>query len=213
MPRSDSEATRVLNFNRFPEFVLPNKIPDLVSQAVSTGKSEVVVTYPDLPPMHHRASLGPFPEADLVSLSANSDIVLEGLPESRKSGPCAADTFVCSDYTVSVTRVWKNRGAEVLAGQSIIVARGGGQFTENGLSIRGIVGNFQLFKLGETYIFFLSLLPESGAFKVGPGRAFLEQGDQIVDGRTYRGIPATDRSVFLEELQRAVSVPHREAQR
>ncbi len=211
VPSEDSEAIQKANFALIWDFTLNDKIPDLVAKAVAAHRSSVFIAYPDVPLMHQHASKGPLPGADLALLAANSDLVVEGIPESRKSGACQMNTFVCSDYTVFVTRIWKNNGVAVIAGQTIIAARAGGEFTLNGISVHGIDPNFHLFKLHEKYVFFLKQVPESGAFIVHQGHAFLEDQNQIVDARTKRGMSPTDHDVFMKELERAVAVPFRGA--
>lgn len=209
IPSSDSGAVSAKNADAFSEYIMTAKISDQVANYKGSGPLTIVGPNPSS--AHRKAWDGPFPEVNLPSLSANSDLVIEGIPQTQISGICAAGTFVCSDFEVYVTKIIKNTRMPVIAGQTIVVARAGGTIKVGGVVVQGVEPNFRAYRLGDKYILFLTFITQSGSFKAYPGSSFQEVDGKIIDSRINFGIRPADRDLFFEELSHAIAVPHLEA--
>lgn len=199
----DSAAVQQIASSTLSAYRGQRTIDAAIADPRSHQRNEVVIARTDGSEKHKIQSNGPVPGVDLRQLAANVSIIVEVTPLERKSFICADNTFVCSNYTALVTRVIRNNGVAVLAGQQIVISRGGGVVKYNGSYVRAIDPNFHLFKLNTRYIFFLKLIPGAGIFKAYPFASFELNGNDVIDGRNQVGKLTIDRAAFLSHLQEA----------
>jgi hypothetical protein len=85
-------------------------------------------------------------------------------------------------------------------GSTLAVVRGGGTLKINGRTVTGKEKNFPEFQPGSDYLLFLTLIPQTGAYRANGGRAFNLSLDSVPDGMH----PYFDRheSVPTDELLR-----------
>ena len=68
--------------------------------------------------------------------------------------------------------------------RGLIVSRAGGETVVDGNKVRAIETEYQLFHLGEQYLFFLIRSP-SGTYSVGPDTTFLVSGQSLKAARLH----------------------------
>lgn len=156
--------------------------------------------------MRHFYSVPPgiqTPEDELALAANYADAVVEGAAVRRYSALTAHHSFVFSDWTVTVTRVFKNSSSiQVPVGTEITVTRPGGNTVVSGRQVTAQDKSFPDFITGHQYVLYLRALPETSSFQAMSHALF------DVSGRTP--IPLLDpewRSTTLRAFGPSVSVP------
>jgi len=72
------------------------------------------------------------------------------------------------------------KSPSIAPNSEIIVTRAGGEILLNGRTVRAIDPFFKPFQLGQSYILFLKLVPETGAFKADAAGSFHIVCDKVV---------------------------------
>ena len=98
----------------------------------------------------------------LAELVCESDAVLRGTVVARASFPTANGSFLFSDYTVRVDRVFRYRSGS-LAPPEVIVTRAGGAVVVDGVAVEARTDEFPMLAVGGSYILAGMLVPQTGA--------------------------------------------------
>ncbi len=125
--------------------------------------------------------------SDFSELTYNCDAVIIGTPTLRRSALTASHHFVFSDYEVRIDEILSDRKKMLGGATGLIVSRAGGETVLDGNKVRAIETEYQLFHLGEQYLFFL-FRSRSGTYSVGlggPDSTFLVSGQSLKAARNH----------------------------
>ncbi len=181
--QASTPELRALESHRYENFAYLTPFSALLSMPQNQSNAITVVSRTN--GIHGRVG-GASTDHDawMHELVANSSLVVVGRPVDRISSITAQQTFVFSDYDFQVEAVIKDSMEHVSKTAQIVVTRAGGEMQWNGKSIRAIVPEFQMLRLGERYLMFLTRIPETGTYKVDEDRAFLLRGSNIIPAKT-----------------------------
>jgi hypothetical protein len=98
----------------------------------------------------------------LAELVCDSDAVVKGTVIARSSFPTANGSFLFTDYSVRVGRVFRYRSSG-LAPPEVIVTRAGGAVVVDGVQVEARTEEFPMLTVGGTYILAGMLVPQTGA--------------------------------------------------
>ncbi len=102
----------------------------------------------------------------LRTLTCKSDAIVIGTVKSKSSQLTDDETFVFTDYEISVSDILKNnRGAVIEPGSSITFTGSGGAVILNGHTIRALDERNEPLENGEKYLLYLEFVPSTGAYK------------------------------------------------
>ena len=144
------------------------KIPDLVQRE----KDDVEVYR--LLPLGVDATGGSLPSTSeiLRRITCNANAVVRGVVKDKSSQLTEGESFVFTDYEITVEEVLKNNNAAPI-GNEITLTRPGGTILLNGKRVRAIDESFQPLKVGGEYILFLRFLSETGTYtSIESGESF-----------------------------------------
>lgn len=118
----------------------------------------------------------------------NADAIFVGLLKSKTSQLNADESFVFTDYEMSVEEVIKdNSAAPARVGGDVTVTREGGEVQLKGRVVRAKRNDFQHSQVGKRYLLFLRFLPETGSYLAYPNGSFQLEGDKVISlGGTSR---------------------------
>lgn len=161
------------------------KIPDLVQRE----KDDVEVYR--LLPLGADVSGGAAPSTSDILRHAvcNANAVVRGVVKDMSSQLTEGESFVFTDYEITVKEVLKNNEASPI-GNGITVTRPGGIILLNGKRVRAIDESFQPLKVDREYILFLRFLPETGTY------------ESIESGESFEIIKDKVKSLKEESLDR-----------
>jgi len=164
------------------------------------------------PPLYGGDPLAPpFVLADFLRKSAcDSDAVLVGRIKEKAAFLTDDESFIFSDHAVAVEEVFQaNPAARLEPGDLVTVTRPGGKIRlKNGRTAEIAYADFEPFRAGERYVFFLRYVPSTRGYQVKEGaRAFLLRDDRVFK-RTGQHLGAQldtmDESSFLNEVRHSV---------
>lgn len=177
MPRPEDDATPIKEgvmtakqkhhskiFKKYEDVTGGKKLPDLIAQrrliSVEREVGDMIVP----------SSFNP--QQFFQNLSCKADAVVVGTVTSKSSQLTDDQTFIFTDYELTVEDVLKNNAAAPLNPSSITVTRTGGAVNLNGHIGLAVDHSQKPLVLNERYLLFLKFIPETGAY-----RAFNNWGD------------------------------------
>lgn len=138
----------------------------------------------------------------LESAVCNADLVVVGTLTGETAQFNEGETFIFTDYELSVEEVVKNNGkAPISTGGSITVTRDGGTLTADSRTFKALREDFKLFPLNQRYIFFLKYIPSTGSYLAYLHGSFQLSGSKLV---TFGDVPhekSKDAVAFLAEAR------------
>lgn len=173
----------------YKKYDTPRKIPDLVR----TEKDDVEVYR--LLPLGADLSGGPEPTVSemLKRVTCNSNAVVIGTVKYKASQLTESESFVFTDYAITVKEVLKNNELAPIGTGEINVTRPGGTIILNGKIVRALDELFKPLTVGQEYILFLRFLPKTGAYL------------SIKDGESFQLWRNKEKSLREESLDRSVT--------
>jgi hypothetical protein len=166
----------------FPEY----KSGRNIREEASRGSGDLVV----IKPVRATAMGGggvnvrsPSGNAYLDYLSPRADAVVIGTLKNKSSQLTDDGEFLFSDYVMVVNFVAKP--AAIAPNSEITVTRAGGEILLNGRTVRAIDPFFKPFQLGQSYILFLKLIPETGAYMAHAEGTFRIVGGKVMNHPLY----------------------------
>lgn len=176
--------------------------------AKATAKPHVLIVQDGEEDVVLRAPAGSVPSgisAEVLVGVANADLIIKGIPLERRSLPTADRSFLYSQYAVRVTQVL-SPNASVSPGSIILVARPGGTLYVDGVFVRSIDPDLQLFKLDRPYYFILRQVPGTNAFRAfGSGTFEVVNGHVVAPSDKAKSQQAKSEKFFVSEVERAVA--------
>ena len=174
--------TQKVHSHLFPEYKSGRNIRELVSR----GSGDVVVVKSVRPIASGGGGVNvrsPSGNAYLDYMSSRADAVVIGTLKNKSSQLTDDGEFLFTDYVVVVNSVAKS--PSIAPNSEIIVTRAGGEILLNGRTVRAIDPFFKPFQLGQSYILFLKLIPETGAFKADAAGSFRIVGGKVMNHPLY----------------------------
>jgi hypothetical protein len=180
-------------------------IPSVLSR--TTGDVEVT--------SNHEPGLGgepadapSYPPYRLVAMSCTSDLVIVGTAESGVSHLTADGAFLYTDWNFLTHDVLKNNLKEpVSGGDSLVVARPGGQLRIKGRNVTAVERNFGAFQSGKQYLLFLEFIPETGAYKAVAEKIFVLSAngpEHLTRSALYPDLEAESVAALVRDTRAAV---------
>jgi hypothetical protein len=137
-----------------------------------------------------------------------SDLVVIGVPLSVRSLPIQNRTFLFSEYTVRVSRIFSDDLRGLSPGDTIIVSMGGGSLMVDGVLVRAIDPAFDQFSPHEPLILMLKGVPGTGTYRaVAPWTFTIKEGLVAVASKIQPGRGASQKNLpeFLSDVENAVA--------
>lgn len=94
-------------------------------------------------------------------------------------------TFTFTDYEVSVQEIIKSNSAGLVTSGTFTTTRSGGSVKLNGHVVHAIDRREEPLKIGSQYIFFLRLIPDTGAYRPA-GNSLNEDTFELSDGKVIQ---------------------------
>lgn len=141
--------------------------------------------------------------AIVVFATDRANVIVVGRPVAVHPHLTSNRSFVFSDYEFYVDRVLKNDGAPL--GSMIVVGCPGGILDYRGKIVETVYPNFEPFSLNDTYLLFLTRIPETGAFQADAYEIYLLKDGKTIPAMT--NLPPTafgDAESFEAEVKREV---------
>lgn len=101
----------------------------------------------------------------LASALANSDLIVMGTPLTARSLPNKSRTFIFTEYSVRVDRVFFDSSHTVSVGDTIIVSREGGTIVVGQVTVHAVEPSFDQFSLNQQYLFGLIPIKQTGTYR------------------------------------------------
>ncbi|HKF49286.1 MAG TPA: hypothetical protein VKB38_18140 [Terracidiphilus sp.] len=109
----------------------------------------------------------PYPPPALVDLACYADAVVVAAPVAGVSHLTSDKGTIYSDWTVHVEEVLRDTPKAPIGGsETITVVRAGGKLVIDGRTVTVKAVDFPAFQPGGKYLFFLTYIPQTGAFRV-----------------------------------------------
>jgi hypothetical protein len=115
----------------------------------------------------------------LGSAVANSDLIVIGTPLTARSLPIKSRTFLFTEYSVRVDRVFFDSSHTVSPGDTIIVSREGGTIVLGQVTVHALEPAFDQFSLNRQYLFGLTPIKQTGTYRATALKTF-EIKDRLV---------------------------------
>jgi len=171
---------------------------------VVISRSTVQVSMQHLPPSQRPPGI-PFLLLQGVS---NADLIVMGMPVSARSIPISNRSFLFTQYTVRLSRIFSDDTRGLSPGDTIIVSRGGGSLVVDGVPVRAVDPAFDQFTLHEPLILMLKAIPKTGTYlAVAPWTFTVKEGLVAVASKIQPGRGASQKNLpdFLLDLESAVA--------
>ncbi|HEV2881216.1 MAG TPA: hypothetical protein VGX24_08085 [Pyrinomonadaceae bacterium] len=195
-------------FKSYGHVTKGKKLRDLVSEQ---GDTEIVYNIGELPvnPPLAREQL-------LQILTCEVDVVVSGVVKEKASQLLDEGTFIFTDYQLVVEDVLKNAAGNSLGrGDEITIVRPGGTVNLKGHLVRAVDNRQEPLKVGEKYLVYLELIPETGAYRP-LSHPYLDDSFHLQDNKAEQVSqkPAPlgrrkkiDLDVFLAETNKVLHLP------
>jgi hypothetical protein len=144
----------------------------------------------------------------LLAGVANADLIVMGVPISARSLPLKDRTFLFTQYTVRVSRIFSDDPRGLFVWDTIIVSMGGGSLVVDGVLVRANDPAFDQFRLDEPLVLMLKAIPGTGTYQAVPAWTFMiREGLVSVVSKVEpgRGVRERPLSEFLSDLEAAVT--------
>lgn len=150
------------------------------------------------------------PNSEIEKAAWKADAIVIGTIKTKASQLSEDETFVFTDYDISVDQVLKdNPVAPVQAASLITVTAPGGKILLDGRVIQAIDKSLEPFEIGGRYLLFLRFIPETTSYWVSG----VDASAQILDGqavplheRTAEGSQnRKDLQVMIDEIRTALA--------
>jgi hypothetical protein len=139
---------------------------------------------------------------------SNADLIVMGVPQSARSLPISDCTFLFTQYSVRVSRIFSDDPRGVSPGDTIIVSMGGGSLMVDGVLVRAIDPAFDQFSLHQPLILMVKAFPGTGTYQaVAPWTFTIKGGLVAVASKIQPGRGAGQKSLpdFLFDVENAVA--------
>lgn len=148
------------------------------------------------------------PDEEFAILARYADAIVAGTAMSQMSGLNPQHSFVYSDWTFNVTKIFKyTPKIQIQVGAELTVFRPGGSLTINGRRVSARDPGFPEFIVGHQYILYLPAHSDSSSFWGIPGEAFDVTGEKpllLADEHDPTTLKAFVASASLADLFAAV---------
>lgn len=189
------------------------KLTDLIRQDHSNPDQELKITIlPGLPEVSPHNEL-PAVDDWLSKLAASSDAVVIGTVVNKVSQLTKNETFVFTDYDLSVEEVLKDRTSTIQPQSIITVTRPGGKILLEGRIINARDKSFKPLVIGGRFLLFLRLIPKTGAYQAVNNKSSFELVNNKVrplsdapDAKSLGG----DLEPFLSQIRAAIAATRHE---
>jgi len=149
------------------------------------------------------------PTSAIEKAAWQADAIVIGTVKEKSSQVSEDETFVFTDYDMSVDQVLKdNPIASVQTGTTITVTAPGGKILLDGRVIQAIDKSLEPFEVGARYVLFLKFIPESISYWISGA----DTSAQILDGQTVSLPERTagvqnrhDLQAVIDEIRTAIS--------
>lgn len=149
----------------------------------------------------------------LRSLTCSSDAIVIGRVKTQTSHLTEDETFIYTDYVVSVEEVIKNNAdAPIQVSDNITVSRIGGKLNLNGKNVTAKHDAMLSFEPNQQHVLFLSFLPEKGSYVANTANgSFLLKKNKIVNltqpvvGEDFQS--GRDVNAFVNQIRYAAGNP------
>jgi hypothetical protein len=140
-------------------------------------------------------------------LAANADLIVMGEPLTSRSLAIKGRTFLFTQYTVRVDRVFFDKAHVVASRNTIIVSRGGGSLEVNDVVVQTVDPAFEQFSINKPYVFALNVLPGTGTYQVTALGTFVIADGLVSSASKLEPPNAHTKSLtdFTIDLERAVA--------
>jgi hypothetical protein len=131
------------------------------------------------------------PENYFGNLSQESDAVIRGKVTKKESQITEDESFVITDYEVTVLEVMKNNPiSQVNTGTALTVTRPGGKVLLDDVIVRAIDESYKPLPLnGHEVVLFLKYIPETGAYKTTKATGSFELVDDKATPLSSKKLP------------------------
>jgi hypothetical protein len=151
-------------------------------------------------------------ETYLNNRTCAADVIVVGTVKTKKSQLTEDETFIFSNYRLDVGEVIKNGTTQPLQSNvgSFDVTRAGGEIDIQGHRVRAILEAAQPLEEGNSYLLFLTFLPEDKIFAANGLTYLLKDGE--IAKLTTAALPkqldsGNDASDFIREVRVAAAKP------
>ncbi len=156
---------------------------DLVQKRAAEGDGDEIniESLPGTPELSPSGEASPASDR-LVMNAAQADAVVIGVVSGKTSQLNDAETFVFTDYNVTVVEVLKNNiSSPIRLDSPITVTRAGGIVQLEGHVVRAVDRTAKPLQIGDKYLLFLRYLPATSAYLASEGpSSFKLEGDKVV---------------------------------
>lgn len=149
----------------------------------------------------------------LKGMACRADLVVVGTIATEESFLTKDEGFVFTELGFRIEEVIKSSpGIRHFVGEQILVVRPGGEFEYNGQKIKAVSQDFGPHRINGRYLFFLRLIPATGAFQAW-GEATFELRNRRVFflspaiswRRASPGFDDLETPIFLGEVRQAAN--------
>ncbi|MDQ3665938.1 MAG: hypothetical protein M3410_04925 [Acidobacteriota bacterium] len=152
------------------------------------------------------------PHEFLRGLVCDADAVLIGKVKDKSSHMSEDESFVYTDYEMSVTKVLKdNSAAHIEADADISITRPGGVIRVNGRTVEAIDNSFAPLTVKGHYLVFLRFMPVTATYRALGSQGSFELRGKEINKLTKESLPldnvATSKNVdsFVNEIHIALA--------
>jgi hypothetical protein len=201
---TDQQRTHSNLYVEYRQRMAGRRISDLVAQASGKGLRDKILGIELLVGSRPASTRAITPEKYLAELAQTSDAVIRGRATKRVSQITEDDTFIFTDYEVTITEVLKNNASTLLDPNGIItVTRPGGKVVVDGVIVKVRDYCFEPLPINShEIVLFLQSIPESGTYRTDSrGTGAFDLGGSSVRPLTKEEIPTGmlgDARSFLE---------------
>lgn len=137
---------------------------------------------------------------------ANSNLIVIGTPVKARTLPIANRTFAFTQYAVHVEKVISSGQTHVLAEDTIIVSRGGGELMVDNVLIKAVESAFSEFELNQSYVLMLRVIPGTTTYRALASGTYAVRNGQVFSASTFEKdiTPKWDINRFLAEIDAAL---------
>jgi hypothetical protein len=152
-----------------------------ISELIRKEKGDVEVYR--LTPLGADLSTGPIESTSdiLKRASCDADAVVVAVVEAKSPQLTEDESFIFTDYEVSVEQILKdNESAPILPSSRITVTRPGGTILLNNKTVRAVDESFPQLRLRQRYVLFIQFLPAIGTYRsIESGESFEVRGNDV----------------------------------